>query len=209
VLVIAGCVFLLRATALDWNVVPTGSMRPTILEGDYLLVNKYAYDARVPCFGWKLAASSDPQRGDIVVLEPPGHSERFVKRVLGLPGETVQVRNHRLYINGIAAGYDFPIQPDIPRLADADSWPPELLIARLNAAPLTALHQAETTYGPRTVPLGEYFVLGDNRGNSKDSRSFGFVPRDRIIGRAVRVLISLDPSRGGLPRFDRFFRPLT
>src|SRR5262245_41591738 len=205
-LVIVACVFVLRSTVLDWNVVPTGSMRPTILEGDYVLVNRLAYDAQVPLLGWKLTDSASPQRGDIVIFAPPGNSSPYIKRILGLPGEVVQMRNHRLYVDGKPVGYDFPDQP-LPRLADADEgWPlGGLLAGRAHAAPVPS-HRVEGTLSPRKVPVGEYFVLGDNRGHSKDSRFFGFVPRDRIIGRAVRVLISFDPDRVWWPRFNRFFR---
>jgi len=206
-LVVAVSVFLLRSTILDWNIVPSGSMRPTILEGDYVLVNKLAYESRVPLLGWKLGANLSPQRGDIVVFEPVGHSERYIKRVLGLPGDVVQMRDNRLYVNGQPAGFDFPDQPVTPRLAECeDDWQPgDLLGGRANAA----IRHSEATLSPRTVPRDEYFVLGDNRPNSKDSRAFGFVPRDRVIGRAVRVLISLDPDRSWRPRFDRFLRPLS
>jgi signal peptidase I len=211
-LVLAVGLFLLRWIALDWSVVPTGSMRPTILEGDYVLVNKLAYDVRVPLAGWKLTESTEPRRGDIVIFEPVGHSERYIKRILGLPGDTVQMRNYRLYVNSKPAGFDFPDPGVTPRLTDAggDRWGiSDLLVGRVNAAPLAVVKPADATFGPRRVPAGEYFVLGDNRGNSKDSRSFGFVPRDRVIGRAMRVLISLDPNSSWRPRFDRFFRPLS
>lgn len=209
-LLLAGAaLFVLRWAALDWSVVPTGSMRPTILEGDYVLVNKLAYDVRLPLLGWRLTESTDPKRRDIVVFAPVGHSERYIKRILGLPGDTVQMRDNRLYVNGVPSGFDFPDQPVSPRLADARWQVSDLFAGRANAAAFALPRRADGTFSPRQVPVNEYFVLGDNRGNSKDSRSFGFVPRDRVIGRAFRVLISLDRDRGWLPRFDRFFRRLS
>src|SRR5262249_25125047 len=102
-----------RSAVLDWNVVPTGSMNPTILEGDYILVNKLAYDIRLPFVGLSLTRCEDPARGDIVVFEPPGERDRYVKRIVGVPGDVVELRDNRLYVNGEPAEY-VVFEPELP-----------------------------------------------------------------------------------------------
>jgi signal peptidase I len=192
-----------RALFLDWNIVPTASMKPTIVEGDYILVNKLAYDVRVPLLGWRLMESSHPKRGDIIIFQPPGSSDRYVKRVLGLPDEKIEMRDQRLYVNGDPAGFDFP---DLgPSFAELEG---PFLAPVAHAIPVGHTHSAPARLRPVEVPKDHFFVLGDNRCNSKDSRSFGFVPRDRVLGRVVCVLISVDMQRSWWPRFDRFLHPL-
>jgi signal peptidase I len=197
--------FVFRSSILDWNVVPTGSMQPTIVEGDYILVDKLAYDVRMPFLGWRLAPRGEPRRGDIVVFEPPGEAERYVKRIVGVPGDVLEVRDHRVFVNGAPGGYDFPYPPP-PRPARARLALP--LGPRAHAAFLPGDDTTFGRFGPVQVPLGHYFVMGDNRPNSKDSRAFGFVPRDRLIGRATRVLMSLDPQAHWSPRMGRFLHEL-
>src|SRR5262245_16450104 len=97
--------FAFRSSVLDWNVVPTGSMKPTILEGDYIVVNKLAYDVRVPFLGTPLVQRASPARGDVVVFLPPGEDQLYVKRVVGVPGDVVEMRDNRLLINGRPAVY--------------------------------------------------------------------------------------------------------
>lgn len=199
VLVVVGT---FRSAVADWNDVPTGSMKPTILEGDRILVNKLAYDLRVPFTMWRLAAWSTPARGEIVVLFSPADGKRLVKRVVGLPGDVVGMRDDRLFINGEAVRYA-PLEPRDGRV---------LAHERLGEAPhvvmITPGIPAMRSFGPVRVPDGSYFVLGDNRDESGDSRYFGFVPGPAIVGRAVAVAASVDPERHYLPRWSRFFRDL-
>jgi signal peptidase I len=201
--VAAVVLFTFRSAAVDWNVVPTGSMKPTIVEGDYILVNKLAYDLKVPFLGWNLLRWGGPRRGDIVVFDPPGESERFVKRVVGMPGDHLELRDNRLFINGHPARYT-------PRGAGQGSpgsafWlGRESVAGRSNDIQLSKDQPGPASFGPVIVPPRHYFVLGDNRDNSKDSRSFGFVARERIVGRVGRVLLSLDPFVGKQPRWARF-----
>src|SRR5437588_9038191 len=111
--ILALVLFAIRSSLADWNDVPTGSMKPTILEGDRVFVNKLAYDLKVPFTTWHIAEWSDPQRGDIVVFYSPKDGQRLVKRVIGLPGDTVESRDDRLIINGQPVGYA-PPDPEIP-----------------------------------------------------------------------------------------------
>lgn len=204
-LVVVVVLFLLRSTFLDWNVVPTGSMKPTILEGDYILVNRVAYDVRVPLLGWRLVEGEGPQRGDIVIFEPPNSSERYVKRIVGLPGDVVQMRDNRLFVNGLPSRYDFPAQPPRHAKAEQGNWPMgDLFVAHAKIATEPRTGASSEKHGPAEVPKNHYFMLGDNRGDSKDSRAFGFVPRERVIGKAMRVVLSLDPAHSWQPRMDRF-----
>src|SRR3954447_23476017 len=113
-LILALILFSIRSSLADWNVVPTGSMQPTILVGDRVLVNKLAYDLKVPFTTWHMAEWSNPQRGDIVVFYSPKDGTRLVKRVIGLPGDTVELRNDELMINGEKVSYQ-PIADELLR----------------------------------------------------------------------------------------------
>ena len=211
VLVIVLVATSLRSAVADWNDVPTGSMKPSILEGDRIVVNKLAYDLRVPFTTWRVARWSAPERGDIVVLLSPRDGTRLVKRVVGTPGDTLALRSNRLVVNGEEVAYS-PLSPEL--LASQVPTPPGRLLAaeELEGAPhpvmLTPRRSALGSFGPVTVPAGCYFVMGDNRDESLDSRVFGFVERDRILGRAMAVAASVDPGRHFSPRWDRFCRGL-
>ena len=193
------CAF--RSSVADWNDVPTGSMRPSILEGDRIFVNKLAYDLKVPFTQWRIAEWSHPRRGDIVVFHCPQGGTRMVKRVIGLPGDTLQMRNNRLVINDQAVEYETSGQGMRPSMV-------ERLDGRSHPITITPSIQAMRSFGPTTVPPGQYFVMGDNRDNSRDSRYFGPVPRECIVGRAPAVVISLDRDVYYCPRATRFFRSL-
>ena len=192
-----------RSALADWNVVPSGSMRPTILEGDRILVNKLAYELRIPLTHITVHNFADPKRGDIVVFDSSAANTRLVKRVIGLPGDTVLMRDNRLIINGIEARYS-----NIERRSDAvlvtESYPGQSERIELAPAGVGRL----SSFGPLKVPKDHYLVLGDNRDNSADSRVYGFVPRDEIVGNARTVVLSLDYDRHYLPRLDRFLHPL-
>jgi len=200
-----------RSAIADWNDVPTGSMRPTILEGDRIVVNKLAYDLKLPYAGWRLARWGDPARGDIVVLFSPGDGKRLVKRVVGLPGDRVAVRGGLLVVNGTTQRYS-PLDPGMVTALDLDVPLPILAAEELgearHAVMLAASPPRHDSFPTVTVPDGHYFVMGDNRDRSLDSRQFGPVQRERIVGRATAVAASLDPDRHFLPRWQRFFREL-
>ena len=192
-----------RSALADWNVVPTGSMKPTIVEGDRILVNKLAYDLKIPLTHISLHRFADPMRGDIVVFDSRAAATRLVKRVIGLPGDTVQMRDNRLTINGIAARYSgIEYEPDATFAIESYLN----MSHRIELAPAGA--SRFSTFGPVTVPRDHYLVLGDNRDNSADSRYYGFIPRDEIVGNAKTVVLSLDYDDYYIPRADRFLRPL-
>lgn len=199
--------FSLRSSLADWNDVPTGSMRPTILEGDRVWVNKLAYDLKVPFTTWRLAAWDHPQRGDIVVFFSPHDGKRLVKRVIGLPGDTVEMRNNALIINGHAVEYQ-PIADallrDIPAAERSGYvFAHEQLPGQAHAVCGDPLRPAPRTFAPYRVPEGEYFMMGDNRDDSFDSRFWGSVKRTQIIGRATAIVISLDKGHHWRPRWQR------
>lgn len=202
VLLVAAVIFPFRSAIADWNDVPTGSMRPTIIEGDRIFVNKLAYDLKLPFTTIQLARWDDPHRGDIVVLFSPEDGTRLVKRVVAGPGDVVTLRANTLVVNGVAAQYT-PFGANREGLRAS-----ERLDDRAHLMQVDPGVPALRTFGPVTVPSGQYLVLGDNRDHSKDSRYFGFVPRERIVGRARAVVASFDPDRYYLPRGDRFLLSL-
>jgi len=192
-----------RSSLADWNTVPTGSMKPTILEGDRIFVNKLAYDLMVPLSHLSIYRFADPRRGDIVVFDSKAADTRLVKRVIGLPGDIVEMRDNRLRINGVEARYS-----DVEYRGDAlfaiESYGD--MVHRIELMPAGA--GRHSSFGPVEVPQGHYLVLGDNRDNSADSRVRGFIPRGEIVGDAKTVVLSIDYDHYYLPRSDRFFHDL-
>jgi signal peptidase I len=200
------CMVVFRSAVADWNVVPTGSMQPTIRIGDRILVDKLAYNLRLPLTHVSLRHLADPQRGDIVVLDSPVAHERLVKRVVGLPGDEVAMRANVLFINGRAASYAASGYQGIhDDLRDPAHYETERYGALRHVIRLSNGHPSPlSNFGPTKVPPGQYLLLGDDRDNSMDSRYFGFFGRSEIVGRAHHVLVSLDPQQHYLPRGDRF-----
>lgn len=205
-----------RSSVADWNDVPTGSMKPNILEGDRIYVNKLAYDFKVPFTTWHLAEWEDPKRGEVVVFFSPADGIRLVKRVIGVPGDVVELRNNRLLINGKAAAYEpvaAELQKEIARQMGIDGegkeFSYELMSDQKHPMMLNPMGPSKkSSFGPFTVPPGKYFMMGDNRDNSTDSRFYGPVDRSLIAGRASRVVVSVDPRHYYKPRWSRFFSPL-
>ncbi len=201
-----------RSAIADWNDVPTGSMKPTILEGDRIFVNKLAYDLKVPYTTWHITRWDDPKRGDIVVFFSPKDGTRMVKRVIGLPGDTIALAENRLFINGESADYESLDPETIPGFADKidpnDVFYREKLNGKKHAMMLMPKKYARRSFSPVVIPVGHYLMLGDNRDNSADSRFFGLVDRKKIVGRAVGVALSLKMDDHYLPRWSRFFKKL-
>lgn len=211
-LILALVVFSIRSSLADWNDVPTGSMKPTILEGDRVFVNKLAYDLKVPFTTLHMAEWSNPQRGDIVVFYSPHDGKRLVKRVVGLPGDTIELRNDVLVINGKVVEYG-PIAAELLRdLSSADRashvFAVEGLPGRTHAVAGYPGVRALRDFGPAKVSDGHFFMMGDNRDDSFDSRYYGAVERKRIVGKATTVVMSTDREHYWKPRWDRFFTSL-
>lgn len=192
-----------RTSIADWNSVPTGSMKPTIIEGDRIWVNKLAYDINLPFSHISLKHLADPKYGDIVIFDSARADKRLVKRVIGLPGDTVAMSNNTLIINGKALDYKI-----------MDQEKNKLVIQEMNKK---SVHRIQLVYPlvnqyssfqSLTIPDQYYLVLGDNRNNSADSRFIGLVPRKEIIGRAQHVVMSLNYDNYYLPRLNRFLQTL-
>jgi signal peptidase I len=201
-IIFVGLMLVFRSAVADWNTVPTGSMKPTILEGDRILVNKMAYDLRVPFTHLSLFEFSDPQRGDIVVFDSEAADKRLVKRVVGVPGDVVALADNRLVINGQMLGYrraESP--PGVLQLWEDFAGIEHRIRIRASASSLSS-------FAPVRIPAEHYLVLGDNRDNSADSRVIGLVPREEIVGRSRTVVMSIDYDNFYVPRHDRFFEPL-
>ncbi len=195
----AAIILPLKSAVADFNWVPSGSMEPTITPLEFVWVNKLAYDLKVPFTTHHLAHWGDPQRGDIAVFFSPADGGRLVKRVVGLPGDTIEMRQGRLLINGESLAYT-----DVDRSSPQVVTATEALPGRPHAIQVLPERAAYRTFGPFTVPEDAYFMLGDNRDNSHDSRFFGPVPRKRIVGRASHVIASFDLEHLACPRPSRF-----
>jgi signal peptidase I len=165
-----------RASFADHYQVPSGSMEPTVQVGDQICVNKIAYGLRVPASQSYVVRGAGPARGDVVVLSSPSDGEVLLKRIVAVPGDDVEVSDGRVAIDGVPA----PVRQD-------DGGVVEELGGREHA--LSTEYGGGPDFGPTRVPEDEYLVLGDNRGNSKDGRYFGWVARGAILGRAVAVCL--------------------
>jgi signal peptidase I len=197
----------LRSALADWNDVPTGSMKPTIEIGDRVVVNKLAYDLKIPFTTIRVFKWDDPKRGDIVVLFSPVDGTRLVKRVVAVPGDTVAMVENHLYINNRKIEWT-PLQTTDDPEQGLTFVASETLGGREHKLMLTPQVPAVRSFAPIKVPAGHYFVLGDNRDNSNDSRFIGFIGRKQIVGEATAVAFSLDRQNNWTPRLDRFFKRL-
>ena len=190
----------------DWNPIPSGSMHPALLEGDVVLVNRLAYDFKVPLSDVSVLRLANPQRGDVVTFTSPTDGVRLIKRVVGLPGDVVELRDEVLFINGSAAEYSNPqivAEPMEHGAAMSGTKATELVEGNERTVQFLPAIPAKRNFGPVIVPKGSYFVLGDNRDNSADSRYIGFVPRRLLIGKAHHILVSANIKGDWMPRLER------
>lgn len=200
--------FAFRSAIADWNHIPSGSMQPTILIGDRILVNKTAYDIRLPFVGFPLVKMADPLRGDIVVFESAVSGNRLVKRVVGVPNDVVAMKDNVLYINGRELDYKNFESKSLKGESTVGARKIENLFGVEHIILARSLDAKRSSFNPVKVPEGQYLVLGDNRDNSADSRVIGFIPRHEIIGRARHVVMSFNYDNYYIPRSDRFFHAL-
>ncbi len=205
-------IFGARSAIADWNRVPTGSMKPTIVEGDLIFVNRLAYDLKIPFTTWHIAEWGTPKRGEIVVFFSPANGDRLVKRVVGIPGDTVAMHRNRVYLNGKPMSYTPLDNRFLQPLTKSDQrryrFAQEQLMGKPHPVMILGDNLPGSTFSPIEIPAGKYLVLGDNRDNSADSRYIGLIDRDAIVGRATRVIASWNRDHFYLPRKDRFFIPL-
>jgi signal peptidase I len=196
-------VLTLRSFLFEPYQVPTGSMIPTIKIGDFILVNKFAYGLRLPVLGTKILDVGEPQRGEIMVFIPPHVNQYFIKRVIGLPGDTIRYENQRLSVNGELVAEEFVSSVSV----DTGIGP---LDGVLNSATYNGVtHATQHIPGVNSsrgrsswiVPAGHYFMIGDNRENSADSRVWGAVSEENIVGKAIAIWLHKDPGLN-LPSFE-------
>lgn len=190
-----GLFLIIRTFLVEAFRIPTGSMESTLLVGDFLLVNKAVYGARVPFARARTPAVAEPQRGDIVVFIPRHDPDKnYVKRLLGVPGDTLEMRGKVLYVNGAPQTENYAHAPDpVDVYASGMFWQCEHIPADLSSS---ACRPTRDNWGPIVIPAANYFVMGDNRDDSEDSRYWGFVERDAIRGRPLFIYYSFDASAG-------------
>jgi signal peptidase I len=191
------CFAFFRSAVADWNPIPSASMRPTLLEGDVVLVNRLAYDFKLPLSDIAVLRLGMPERGDIVTFTSPADGVRLIKRLVGVPGDLIEMRNEVLFVNGSAAEYANP------RAVAEGTAATERIAGSERTVQFLPQVSAQRSFGPLVVPEDSYFFLGDNRDNSADSRYIGCVPRALLIGRAHRILVSANIKGNWLPRLER------
>jgi signal peptidase I len=192
-----------RSAVADWYTVPTGSMQPTIKEGDRIIVNKMAYDLKFPFSQVTLLTTGEPKRGEIIVFESRAADNRLIKRMIGLPGDVIEMKNEKLFINGSELNYQITdeIAEQLFATEQLDSITHHIRIDQNKSNQLS-------NFSSITVPAGHYLVLGDNRRNSADSRVYGFVPRHELKGKATTIAFSFDYDNYYIPRENRFFKDI-
>jgi signal peptidase I len=200
-----------RSAIADWYTVPTGSMQPTIQEGDRIVVNKMAYDIRVPFTNIAMINIAEPQHGEIIVFESAAAELRLIKRVVGLPGDTVAMVNEVIFINGKPAKYDRTSNQNAAKTTVnyQERFANETLGKITHKIKVDeGASDQYSNFGPVTVPENKYLVLGDNRRHSADSRFYGFVPKHELKGKATAIAFSVDYDNYYLPKPNRFLQGL-
>lgn len=228
---VAVVVLLLRSFLFEPFRIPSDSMMPTLLDGDFIVVNKFAYGLRMPVTNTKFVGIGEPQRGDVVVFRyPPDPSINYIKRLVGLPGDRIQVVDDRIIVNGVPAAIR-----DLGRFNDGcyvnlhlveeklgEKWHQSMFCHTPGSMGVLKLPSCdrdlpgsyvcdEVPNGYRDnndspvfdVPAGKYLMIGDNRDNSADGREFGFVPESYLVGKATRIWFNWDLQRSGGPKWDR------
>lgn len=193
-------VFLLRSFLYEPFQIPSGSMIPTLEVGDFILVNKFAYGVRLPVIGSKVIPVDDPERGEVMVFIPPHDSRYFIKRVIGLPGDMILIENNQVYINGEPLDREFVTNQETIQRIMFSLYEEQVG----DVTHMVRVAQPATQYGryfEYRVPEGHYFMMGDNRDNSLDSRAWGPVPEENIVGKAVAIWMHWEPW--SLPSFGR------
>jgi signal peptidase I len=194
-------VFFLRSFLVEPFQIPSGSMIPTLEVGDFILVNKFAYGVRAPVLNTEIIPISKPQRGDVMVFFPPHQPDvYYIKRVIGLPGDHISYNNHVLTINGKV------IEEKLIAELPAGAPVLRMVTENIDGKEFTAYKHIRpsrlSAHGSWTVPAGHYFMMGDNRDNSLDSREWGFASEDKIVGKAFAVWMHWD-SFFSIPSFSR------
>ena len=194
-------VLVLRSFIVEPFRIPSASMMPTLLIGDFILVNKYDYGIRLPVLNTKIVDKGSPERGDIVVFRyPEDPSTPFITRVIGVPGDHVVYRDKQVFINGEALEQELigryeGVGAGLP--STGDLWYVEYMKDDAHEILIDDAGRTMLDFETR-VPEGQYFVLGDNRDNSRDSRFWGFVPDENLIGRAFFIWMNWDSKNGGI-----------
>jgi signal peptidase I len=232
---VAVIVLLVRSFIFEPFRIPSDSMMPTLLDGDFIIVNKYAYGLRLPVLDQKVVSIGEPQRGDVVVFHyPPDPAVNFIKRLVGLPGDHVSIRSDQLIVNGVPV----PLQADsryddgcyhnmrlsteilgTHRHQTLSCLTPDEIVAQPSSSCNRKLERNYECIEPSVpgvhdhsdrdeivVPPGEYLMIGDNRDNSYDGRYWGFVPEDHLVGKATRIWFNWDLHRSGGPVWSRIGR---
>ncbi|MFZ5949325.1 MAG: signal peptidase I [Candidatus Rifleibacteriota bacterium] len=200
----------IRSVLADYNYIPSGSMKPTLLVGDNVLVNKLAYDLKVPFTRYHIAEWADPVSGEVVVFHQPSENMLMVKRVVGVPGDTVEMKDNRLFINGKLLEY----QPETPEKDLMSAEQRFCVFGREKLGPVwhsfmeMPFSPSIQTFPAIKIPDGKYFLMGDNRDNSKDSRFWGLIDRGDILGRAEMILWSKPIWEIAWPLVSRFFKKI-
>ncbi len=206
---VALIIFAFRSSVADWNKVPTGSMKPTIIEGDRVFVDKLAYDLKIPFTRIRLAEWEASKIGDIVVFKSPENGIRMVKRVVAVPGDTVEMRSNHLFINGTRCDCQFAPGDVLGDMKENEIRGTiavrENLTGTQHDMLITPSFASKDSFEEYQVPEGHIFVLGDNRDNSHDSRYFGPVPSSAVFGKATHVAWSKVPDEFLSYRGHRIF----
>jgi signal peptidase I len=198
-------VLVVRSFLIEPFQIPSGSMIPTLEVGDFILVNKYAYGLRLPVSGTKIADVDEPKRGDVMVFFPPNDDRYFIKRVIGLPGDEIRFIDNNLYVNGNKMTQK-PANDEGQKLSSGSTGNYRVMTEQLvEVNHLMRKHVNPGRYGRNfktVVPEAHYFMVGDNRDNSHDSRAWGAVPEENIVGKAFAVWMHWEKVLS-LPSFDR------